>query len=294
MDEKLSQYLADHCQTVNPGGACIFIGDIHGQFQKLKSLFSNLENFFITNSIQNYWENASIIFLGDYQDRGKYGKETIDFLSHTLPEMYPKQSHYFILGNHDFAFMSFLDIIESDYEDGKPEYDLTIYIEHHEKLWFPKSKDDIHYMEDHHMLVQGYRYCPLYESKPTFKSYKAKFGRKLELMNKVPESHKEFYRSLKYVQILYIPNRGYVICVHGGLLSDIPVIQQLDDLLSKKLDTCIKQAFYRADIVNAPPELLFNNVCIVSGHHGYSNFDLPSRIIIDTCAGNNLKNYLQF
>ena len=108
-------------------------------------------------------------------------------------------------------------------------------------------------------------------------------------MNKVPESHKEFYRSLKYVQILYIPNRGYVICVHGGLLSDIPVIQQLDDLLSKKLDTCIKQAFYRADIVNAPPELLFNNVCIVSGHHGYSNFDLPSRIIIDTCAGNNFK-----
>ena len=140
MDEKLSQYLADHCQTVNPGGACIFIGDIHGQFQKLKSLFSNLENFFITNSIQNYWENASIIFLGDYQDRGKYGKETIDFLSHTLPEMYPKQSHYFILGNHDFAFMSFLDIIESDYEDGKPEYDLTIYIEHHENCGFQNQK----------------------------------------------------------------------------------------------------------------------------------------------------------
>ena len=48
----------------------IAIGDIHGEVYKLKTLFAKI-------SIK---EDDTVIFLGDYIDRGRYSKQVIDFI----------------------------------------------------------------------------------------------------------------------------------------------------------------------------------------------------------------------
>ena len=67
--------------------------------------------------------------------------------------------------------------------------------------------------------------------------------------------------------LLYIPNRGYAICVLAGFFSEIPVIPQIEDLISKKLFNCINQENYRSEIVSTRPEIIFDDICLFSGHH---------------------------
>lgn len=81
----------------------VCIGDIHGYITKLQKLWSNLQ----TQIHPSEFQTALIIFLGDYCDRGPDTRKVIDFLI-SLPSKYPKQTHVFIAGNHDFAFAGFV------------------------------------------------------------------------------------------------------------------------------------------------------------------------------------------
>ncbi|KAJ6334905.1 hypothetical protein OIU78_011697, partial [Salix suchowensis] len=54
----------------------ICIGDIHGYITKLQNLWSNLESQFDPQ----HFNAATIIFLGDYRDRGPDAKKVLDFL----------------------------------------------------------------------------------------------------------------------------------------------------------------------------------------------------------------------
>ncbi|CAK9170252.1 unnamed protein product, partial [Ilex paraguariensis] len=82
------------------------IGDVHGFIHKLQKLWSNLETLIEPSD----FETALIIFLGDYCDRGPDTRKVIDFLI-SLPSKYPKQSHVFLSGNHDFAFAAFMGLL---------------------------------------------------------------------------------------------------------------------------------------------------------------------------------------
>ncbi|MGE5480127.1 MAG: metallophosphoesterase family protein [Chloroflexota bacterium] len=64
------------------------IGDVHGCFYSLKSLFERLAPS----------KRDTIIFLGDYIDKGARSRETLDFLLE-VRENYPRA--IFIKGNHE-------------------------------------------------------------------------------------------------------------------------------------------------------------------------------------------------
>jgi predicted MPP superfamily phosphohydrolase len=85
-------------------GKVIAIGDIHGQTKKLKSLWKQIQK-----EVENL-EEYSVVFLGDYVDRGPDTKGTLEFLVQ-LQQSRPKT--YFICGNHDFAAAAFLGLIEA-------------------------------------------------------------------------------------------------------------------------------------------------------------------------------------
>lgn len=77
------------------------ISDIHGELDKLKNLFEKL-------SIS---KKNTLVFLGDYIDRGPDSKGVIDYLL----ELDKKYKCVFLKGNHeDMAIMSYQKIFASD------------------------------------------------------------------------------------------------------------------------------------------------------------------------------------
>jgi len=72
------------------------IGDIHGHFSKLAELIQKISRDLV--------DEDTLIFLGDYIDRGEYSYEVIEFLL-TL-----KKRHrvIFLKGNHEAMFLDYL------------------------------------------------------------------------------------------------------------------------------------------------------------------------------------------
>lgn len=70
------------------------IGDIHGEYDKLKALVERL-------TIE---PDDVLVFLGDYIDRGEKVFETIEY----LVELGDKHNCVFLLGNHEDMFMDYL------------------------------------------------------------------------------------------------------------------------------------------------------------------------------------------
>ena len=78
----------------------IAIGDIHGEFYKLRDLIDKL---YIDN-------NYMLVFLGDYIDRGEHTFEVIDY----LVELNKKHNCVFLKGNHEEMFMDYLSGIHEN------------------------------------------------------------------------------------------------------------------------------------------------------------------------------------
>lgn len=85
----------------------ICIGDIHGYFEKLERLWRNLQL-----RLGPSFHTSTVIFLGDYCDRGPDTSRVLDFLC-DLPARYPSQKHIYLCGNHDLAFAYFLKLMPS-------------------------------------------------------------------------------------------------------------------------------------------------------------------------------------
>jgi len=105
-----------------PAGDRVYaIGDLHGRVDLLQRLHAKIAEDAETAAPET---RNTIIYLGDYVDRGFNSKELIDFLlDHPLPGFAP----VYLKGNHDEYFVNF---IESS-EDGGPwlKYggDATVY-----------------------------------------------------------------------------------------------------------------------------------------------------------------------
>jgi len=74
------------------------IGDIHGNFRALIGLFRKIMKDFDT-------ANDTMIFLGDYIDRGDFSFETIDFLIKISKDI----NTVFLKGNHEDMFQSYIN-----------------------------------------------------------------------------------------------------------------------------------------------------------------------------------------
>lgn len=69
----------------------IAITDIHGEVYKLKNLISKIE----------FLPNDTIVFMGDYIDRGYFSKEVIDYVI----ELGKKYNCIYLMGSHEYAYL---------------------------------------------------------------------------------------------------------------------------------------------------------------------------------------------
>jgi serine/threonine protein phosphatase 1 len=72
------------------------IGDIHGEYNKLKKLI----NFILTED-----SNPRLIFIGDYLDKGEDVTSTLDYLL-SLQALY---ECHFLWGNHEYLWYNYLN-----------------------------------------------------------------------------------------------------------------------------------------------------------------------------------------
>lgn len=70
------------------------IGDIHGEFDKLYMLINFLEK-----------DATEYIFLGDYVDKGKNSKKTIDLLNN----LSKSRRCIFLIGDHEYAWLKYIN-----------------------------------------------------------------------------------------------------------------------------------------------------------------------------------------
>ncbi len=89
--------------TRAPEGSCIYaIGDIHGRFDLLETLIENIENDVAQLTGK---PKVTLVFLGDYIDRGLQSRQIIDlFLSDRLANF----ETVFLMGNHEEALLNFM------------------------------------------------------------------------------------------------------------------------------------------------------------------------------------------
>jgi serine/threonine protein phosphatase 1 len=78
------------------------IGDIHGCLEKLKDLMSRID-------IDR--ENDTLIFIGDYIDRGKYSREVVDYVIRLQGEY---KNTVCLLGNHEYMLVRYLECVDED------------------------------------------------------------------------------------------------------------------------------------------------------------------------------------
>lgn len=89
--------------TEVPEGNCVYaIGDIHGRFDLLDSLISKIED---DAEKLDSSTKVTIVFLGDYIDRGLQSRQIIDyFLSDRLSAF----ETVYLMGNHEEALLNFV------------------------------------------------------------------------------------------------------------------------------------------------------------------------------------------
>ncbi|CAN6452394.1 unnamed protein product [Victoria cruziana] len=185
--------------------AVCLIGDIHGYMSKLERLWRNLESALGTSS----FETALVIFLGDYCDRGPDTSRVIDFLI-SLPSRYPRQSHVFLCGNHDFAFAAFVGALPQDSLPAggfRQTWDAYLQNEEREGWYKEEGYEGMHVqarrwagsIKDKFNAKKGTDYQgSIYDAGTTFKSYGVPHGHP-DLMKAVPKEHKEFLANLVWV-----------------------------------------------------------------------------------------------
>jgi hypothetical protein len=251
-------------------GKFFCVGDVHGHLGKLKSLWAHMLAF-----LKDDFENHTIVFLGDYVDRGPDVRGTIDFLIEL------KKTHsnlVFLLGNHEYALMSFLGLLP----EGRASYAHTWA----DPLVFcnPNEVSMLYDGPDHEtMHLQGRRYN-FYDSMSTFRSYGVEYLHREALLEAMPQAHKDFFTSLAFIH--EVP--GFIF-VHAGFegedsYSGLSLEEQLSDLRMKVCRHRLEPLSGRERVIYNVPELVAKKICVVSGHHNKVHFS-PYRVIMDASGG---------
>jgi len=76
------------------------IGDIHGRYDLLKKIHT-----LILADAEDYADEITVVYLGDYIDRGSESKQVIDYL---LSKPLPQFKSIFLRGNHEQVLLDFI------------------------------------------------------------------------------------------------------------------------------------------------------------------------------------------
>lgn len=274
----------------------VCFSDVHGNLSELEYLWA-----MVKRQLGEEQDTATLIFLGDYCDRGPDTRGVLDFLI-TLKASRPGATH-FLAGNHDFGFAAFIG--ELPIPAGPPPLDLdgTKNPKFTSGYWAHPVPGGMHY--------QGRRWGEgrVYNTHSTFASYGVAYDAEPEtreaLIRAVPAEHKAFIRKLAWVHDETFV-WGRLVCVHAGLDSRSPVNPQLEALAARDLSaSCLhsrvgsSQDFARSDGTPDQGRLaalcdrasaepmhpeLFGRAVLISGHHGFTRLD-GDRIILDASGG---------
>ncbi|MEP0315845.1 MAG: metallophosphoesterase family protein [Hyphomonas sp.] len=181
--------------TEAPEGECLYaIGDIHGRRDLLERLLEQIEQ---DSETLPAGTKRTLVFLGDYIDRGLQSRDVIDLL---ISDRLKDFETVFLMGNHEEALLRFL----SDANFGKQ--------------WVRYGGGETLY---------SYGFQPP-NTRTSLTSHEAMTAAKKAwekvwsgFRERLPKEHFEFYNSLQSYHVA-----GDYLFVHAGMRPDVPLEQQ--------------------------------------------------------------------
>eukprot|EP00056_Hartaetosiga_gracilis_P000681 m.39695 g.39695 ORF g.39695 m.39695 type:complete len:521 (+) comp10303_c0_seq2:84-1646(+) len=293
---------------------CFCVGDIHGNIEKLQSLFINVGFYF-----GHHMRKVTIIFLGDYVDRGQDTGEVLEYLMY-LQRVGGVDKVHCVCGNHDFALSAFLKVYPTeDYHFTQDAYCSWRNEVLYSKTAFKRGALDYKTLAELHqvdtrvltrsqsslcriinenelnsddpaltMHIQGRRYAAdvnIFTSSAVFEHYGCKYGDRDMLLKVMPVHHQQFIASLPWVVDKSF-SFGRIIALHAGLDVSLPVKASLEILRNRDCGSVFMEGLAGRRNVSPPhPSLKGTTTIEVSGHHGFLDITHPNRCIIDESKG---------
>lgn len=178
----------ENWQHQTPANTILYaIGDLHGHLSAHELLYQELE----TEIAKKPEKQHVIIYLGDYIDRGPQSAQLIERLRNLSNRGNLK--HIFIMGNHEFGFLGYMEDPEQyaiwlKYGGVETAQSYNCHVESHQLL------------PDEHKKLQQ------------------------ELNENVPPSHKNFINNLEKIVVI-----GDYAFTHAGIRPGIPLEQQKEE-----------------------------------------------------------------
>lgn len=202
------------------------IGDIHGRLDLLRALHEQIAD---DRQARPHEGSDTIVYLGDYVDRGPASREVIDCL---LDDVLPGFDAVHLMGNHEEAMLRFLDDVEAG------------------PAW-------VSFGGEATLLSYGVRRAPTMIGRQRFEDMRRQFAAKL------PERHVAFLRSLRLSFAA-----GDYFFVHAGVRPGIAIAaQERQDLLWIRTTFLSSDADHGKVVVhghtpNQAPEVRHNRIGI--------------------------------
>jgi len=173
-----------------PDGELLYaVGDIHGRSDLLATLLHQIE----ADAADGEAAKKTLVFLGDYVDRGPDSRGVIEMLLNGLPAGFDA---YFLKGNHEAMLLDFLD------DKGQLDH------------WLLNGGDAT-------MASYGVDIDRLEATGAAPETWRKAFAAAL------PDAHRDFFRRLR----LQLPMGDYLF-VHAGVRPGVPLeAQHEDDLI---------------------------------------------------------------
>jgi hypothetical protein len=172
----------------------VCIGDLHGQLAKVKDLWARLASFLGKDCLAQ----ITVVFLGDYCDRGPDTKGVFDWLIELEASRAPGKT-IFITGNHDIAMGAFLGCMPASIPEN---FDLqtTVNPKFTSGFW----PFDVEGGRGMHYLGRRWGGSAIYNAHTTFASYGVQWdasaeGSREALLKAVPQAHKDFLSRMLWV-----------------------------------------------------------------------------------------------
>lgn len=219
-----------------PDGQRIYaVGDIHGRLDLLTKLWDQIQE---DAAGQPAGLSNTLIFLGDYVDRGLDSKGVIDFL---INQAAPGFDVIHLMGNHEEIFLRFLQ--KASYGAG----------------WFRIGGDAT-------LLSYG---VAIPQHLPPEHRYRAVWR---DLHQEIPRAHIEFLTRLKLIH-----HAGDYVFVHAGLKPEVPIKDQKaqdilwirDEFLSWQKDH--EKVVVHGHSLSGQPDLGYARIGIDTGAYATNN-----------------------